>query len=318
MIVATDLVSAAPVFFSRDFVYCPPFGWGTPGKTPTACAVYASAAFPVVFPGRRLRRSRFEFQNGMSPPPYPRCLKLSDGGVYNNLGTDWFDELAQQRDKEIWPFGNLQLSRNPDPVDRRIVVNAGAASRSVRRVLPFFALRRTMSVLYDNTVRPRLQTMRIEHERGNMRANIVIDISESPYHLARRLAEVDISAFPEEQQADASTCTARAATAAQLLGRLAESYWIDFARQTSATKTALTRAGLEPGARLMLHGYLSTVVAMYVLHGVPFPDPVRDEGYFLDLAGRRVAKPNSDKATAGKQDGPSDSESEEAAQTRSA
>jgi predicted acylesterase/phospholipase RssA len=313
VVVATDLVSAAPVFFSREFVYCPTFGWGIPGKTRTACAVYASAAFPVVFPVRRVPRRRFRFQNGTSAPPYPRCLKLSDGGVYNNLGTDWFDELGEQPDEEIWPFGNLQLTQNLEPVARRIVVNAGAASRRIRRVPPFLAISRTMSVLYDNTVRPRLQTMRIDHERGNLRANIVIDISESPYHLARRLAKMDIAPFPKEHQRDAAACTERASLIEQLLGRLPESYWIEFARQTSTTKTKLTRAGLEPGARMMLHGYLSTVVAMHVLHGVPFPEHLRDEGFFLDLAGRRTRKSGSDGATSEEQELPRESESGEAA-----
>jgi hypothetical protein len=36
----------------------------------------------------------------------------------------------------------------------------------------------------------------------------------------------------------------------------------------------------------MLHGYLSTLVVLNIVDDVKLPDVVRDEGYFLDLAGR--------------------------------
>jgi predicted acylesterase/phospholipase RssA len=286
VIVATDLVTGSPVYFSREFVCCPSYGWGTPGRTLTASAVYASAAFPVVFPVRRFGRRRFGLQNGMIPPPYPRRLKLNDGGVYNNLGTDWFDEIDAQSRSSLWSFGNLPLQTPLTPVTRRLVVNAGAASRGVRRVPPFLALSRTMSVLYDNTVRPRLQTMR-DRAMNTLAAPLVIDISESPYNIARRLSDIDVDAYPDGERERAELCRDRAIEVAdQLVGR-GEPYWIEFARQTSSTPTKLTRAGLESGARMMLHGYLSTVVALHIVHGAELPKEIKDEGYFLDLAGRR-------------------------------
>lgn len=287
VLVATDLVSAAPVFFSRQFVCCPPFGWGTAEGTRTASAVYASAAFPAVFPAKRFRRQRFEFQNGSASPPFPRLLKLNDGGVYNNLGTDWFDVLESQETAEIWRFGNLQPPPALTPVARRIVVNAGAASRRLRRVPPFLAISRTMSVLYDNTVRPRLQSMR-ELATDDLTAPVVIDISESPYNIARRHADVDVNKFAEHQRDNAGECKKRADLLAHHLERKGETFWIEFARQTSGTPTKLTRAGLESGARMIFHGYLSTLVVMHILHGVELtPEQMKDEGYFLDLAGRR-------------------------------
>jgi predicted acylesterase/phospholipase RssA len=286
VIVATDLVTGSPVYFSREFVCCPTYGWGTPGRTRTASAVYASAAFPVVFPVRRFWRRRFGLQNGMLPPPYPRRLKLNDGGVYNNLGTDWFDELDAQSRSPLWPFGNVALHTPLTPVTRRLVVNAGAASRGVRRVPPFLALSRTMSVLYDNTVRPRLQTMR-DRAMNTLAAPLVIDISESPYNIARRLSDIDVDSYPDGERERAEQCRDRATALADRLAVPGEPYWIEFARQTSSTPTKLTRAGLESGARMMLHGYLSTVVALHIVHGAELPKEVKDEGYFLDLAGRR-------------------------------
>jgi predicted acylesterase/phospholipase RssA len=292
VIVATDLVTGSPVYFSREFVCCPTYGWGTPGRTRTASAVYASAAFPVVFPVRRFARRRFGLQNGMLPPPYPRLLKLNDGGVYNNLGTDWFDELDTQSRSPLWSFGNLPLQTPLTPVTRRLVVNAGAASRGVRRVPPFLALSRTMSVLYDNTVRPRLQSMR-DRAMNTLAAPLVIDISESPYNIARRLSDIDVDAYRDEERERAEECRDRARDVAERLVARGEPYWIEFARQTSSTPTKLTRAGLESGARMMLHGYLSTIVALHIVHGAELPKEIKDEGYFLDLAGRRGADPDA-------------------------
>ena len=36
----------------------------------------------------------------------------------------------------------------------------------------------------------------------------------------------------------------------------------------------------------MFHGYLSTVCVLHILHDIPLPADIKDEGYFLDLAGR--------------------------------
>ena len=294
VIVATDLISGEPVYFSRDFVCCPAFGWGRPGPTRTASAVYASAAFPVVFPVRRFKRRWFHFQNGSVAPPFPRLLKLNDGGVYNNLGNDWFDHLES---RDLWEYGRLSPAPPLRPVAHRIVVNAGAASKGLRRVPPFLAISRTMSVLYDNTVRPRLRTMR---ERANERldASIVIDIRESPYDVARRHAGAEIEMYPADERREAEARKARAQRVVKWLSHRPESFWIEFARQTSSTPTKLTRAGLESGARMIFHGYLSAVIQMHVVHGVDLPADVKDEGYFLDLAGRGPAPALHDEPTA--------------------
>jgi predicted acylesterase/phospholipase RssA len=274
--VATDLVSGDPVYFGRDFVACPALGWGTPDGLGVATAVYASAAFPFVFPARRLPCKKFRFQGGDAAPPFPRALRLTDGGVHNNLGTDWFNELRAQDRQQVWKFGNVHYPRRFQVAQEQIVVNAGAASSGLKRVWPLLSVRRTMSILYDNTVQPRLELLRDSRveESGS---TIVLDIAESPFHLAERYLK---NCQGAEQQA-------RARTIADKLETRGEAFWLGFARQTSATKTKLTRAGLESGARMIMHGYLSTIVAMHVIRGVPLPDRVCDEGYFLDLCGRR-------------------------------
>lgn len=142
MLASTDLVSGQPLYFARDFVYSPPYGWGEPGDLSTAAALYSSAAFPVAFPPKRLGVRRFQFQDGWGTPPFPRSFRLSDGGVYNNLGTDWFESVNDQRNA-LWPFGERSL--DIPEIQRLIVVNAGAQSRPLRRLFPVPGIIRTMS-----------------------------------------------------------------------------------------------------------------------------------------------------------------------------
>jgi hypothetical protein len=222
-----------------------------------------------------MRRRKFRFQDGNAAPPYPRLLKLSDGGVHNNLGTDWFRVLAQPGSDPRTRFGSRVESDRLTQVTRQIVVNAGAASGGLHRVPWFNVVRRTMSILYDNTVQPRLDALRLPGQSGA----VVIDIAESPYHLARRYDETLSEAAQK-----------RAAAVRAMLSDRDEGYWLAFARQTSEAPTTLSRMGLESGARMVMHGYLSAVVAMHVLLGAPLPAPVRSEGYFLDICGREPRK----------------------------
>jgi hypothetical protein len=86
----------------------------------------------------------------------------------------------------------------------------------------------------------------------------------------------------------------RADTVTQLLmaGRTT-AFWDAFALQTSSTRTKLTRAGMEAGARMVMHGYLSAVIALHIINDVDLPPTLHDEGFFLDLAGRpRRDRPN--------------------------
>jgi predicted acylesterase/phospholipase RssA len=280
VLVSTDLLSGQPVFFSREFVYCAPYGWGVPGDFATADALYASAAFPVVFPPLGVSAAKFRFQNGVATPPFPKRLKLVDGGVFNNLGTDWYEELERQRDA-IWKFGELEVSY--PSVSRMIIVNAGAPNRPIARLQPLQWIAREMSVLYDNTVRPRIAAIHREAERSSFAA-LLIDIDESPMDFARRLAN----------SAD-GPISGRAQEMARRLEAQSPKYWIQFARQTAGTKTKLSKAGRDVATRLMLHGYLSALVLMHSVYAVDI-DKIRGEEYFLQLTGRKTPKASESRA----------------------
>jgi predicted acylesterase/phospholipase RssA len=266
VLVATDLLSGEPIYFSNKFIYCRPYGWSTPENIRTEEALYSSAAFPVVFPPKKLKITQLKFQNGDMPGQLPRVLRLADGGVYNNLGFDWFDILlheTQASPPSLWPFGELSLE--PPRIEKTnvIVVNAGAPSSRVRS-LPPLPVARIMSVLYDNTVRPRVELL----QRDKFP---VIDIEQTPLELAKSLVDEEIG------------CKDRALALAMKLKGKTEEFWADFSRDTAGTRTKLTPAGSRAAARLMLHGYLSSLVLFHIRFGGNLPNRIRGEQYFLEL-----------------------------------
>jgi predicted acylesterase/phospholipase RssA len=62
VLVATDLLSGEPIYFSNTFIHCRPYGWSTPEYIRTEEALYSSAAFPAVFPPKKLKISKLNFQ----------------------------------------------------------------------------------------------------------------------------------------------------------------------------------------------------------------------------------------------------------------
>lgn len=283
VLVSTDLKSGCPVFFSKDFVHCQLHGWSEPRGLRTATALYASAAFPVVFPPRRLKVKHYAFRNGKSGP-LPD-LALADGGVYNNLGDDWFEERDNQA-KAVWPYGRLKVDAEAvgEMLNTRIVVNAGAPSQEIRRLYVGMKTLRTMSVLYDNTVRPRVAQIVRQH-------GLLLDIKDSPPELAG-----DDTRF-KGQKAE------RAQQIGKQLGKRGKAFWDDLKEETAGTPTKLSGAGWRTAAALMHHGYLSAMVLLWAEYGESLPRleelrreesswprspdhpfELRDEKYFLDLA----------------------------------
>jgi predicted acylesterase/phospholipase RssA len=263
VLVATDLLSGAPTYISREFVHCAPYGWSGPGDIETAEAVYSSAAFPAVFPPKRIKTSRLRFQNGEMGGELPGAIRLVDGGVFNNLGTDWFAVL-EQNIRDPWAFGELKITA--PRIERRntIVVNAGAPSKRLTRLWMPMPVARIMSVLYDNTVRPRVELL--DHSEASL-----IDIAQSPIDLVRRLTKRHDGAG------------ARAHGLIALFEGRGDEFWKRLIEETSGTATKLSKVGERSSARLMLHGYLSAVVLAHLRFGGGLPSTVRGEEFFLKL-----------------------------------
>ncbi len=89
IICSCDLQTSEAVYFSGRFVYSYRLGWGVPGDLPLARAVQASACLPGAFAPVVLPIERHHFTlAGAGEHPLTRML-LTDGGVYDNMGTEW-------------------------------------------------------------------------------------------------------------------------------------------------------------------------------------------------------------------------------------
>lgn len=273
VICATELTSGQPIFLSRNWVYSRTYGWGLPKVSPDR-AVYASAAFPAAFPPLRLSTRRLEMGGGQYNRNRPKTLLLADGGVYNNLGTDWFT-FAKEAADIPWGFDPRFGEYQPPEVDYQIIVNASSPA-SVARIPRLWPLRsilsfaRIMTVLYENTLRPRLEQL----ERESSKRTAVIDISKSPIQLAQQALR--------GVESDSDACK-RAEVLCERLRALSSEYWTDLVEDTSLLKTTLTAVGEERGARLMRHGYISAMAAMHVRFGRSGLDDVPDERTFIGL-----------------------------------
>jgi predicted acylesterase/phospholipase RssA len=281
VICATELLSGQPMFFSKDWVYSEAFGWGEPNIAADR-AVYASAAFPGAFTPLRLPTARLKMGGGESIRDRPPALLLADGGVFNNLGTDWFRIARELRDTHLRQDHRFQP---PPHIDYSIVVNASAPPKVTRlsrvpvlhMVLVFG---RTMTVLYENTVRPRIKEL--DQEPGTR--TIVIDISMSPIELAERARDGSGSDHEIRRRAKGLI------KELEELHGLSGHYWDDLVDDTSLLKTTLRSVGTERAARLMRHGYLSAMVALHARFGTSGIRAVPDDRAFLDLTENRKMK----------------------------
>lgn len=243
---ATDLQTAEHVYFSGGWIRSYRLGVGRPGVS-LARAVSSSAAFPGGFYPRRL----FIKNLGFREPKIPSML-LSDGGVYDNMGTEWF------------------LHHNPgDPasrqVDELVVVNASAPLGLTKRKLigipligEFAELMAVLMTTYDQTTAVRRRwIMRKFRDPGEHLTGALIPIERSPLYLAQQFSAGD----------DAS-----AQRAIAVLGHLSgegPDAWAASAKAAADVPTNLNALGAPVAANLLRHGYVLTMANTHVLLGYP-------------------------------------------------
>jgi predicted acylesterase/phospholipase RssA len=268
VICACDLQSAKAVFFSGRFIYSNPLGWGEPADLPLARAVQASACLPgafapVVLP---IERHRFSLA-GAGDEPLTRML-LTDGGVYDNMGTEWPLNLRARARSGAAP------EPPPHEVDEVVVVNGSAGvgervnpRKSVTKPVlgEITALLAVKDVLYDQTtaVRRRLLDVRYRATRAGIRDDNVrldggtVQIDRTPYELPRTFAPGN------------DDLARRARAALDLLTPGEEAAWVADAAANQGVKTALSKIPSERAARVMRHAYVLTMVNMHVLRDYP-------------------------------------------------
>jgi len=262
IIAAADLQTAEQAYFSSRFLYSYRLGWGTPSDLSVAWAAQASACLPGAFAPVALDATAFAFDDPR--PEAPDRFLLVDGGVYDNMGTEWSINVRKRITRTGVP--------SPPPVvpDELIVVNASAAAgvaarRSVTWPLvgEITSLLADKDVMYDQTtaVRRRLLyqqfTASRRTESGGGLTGVLAQIDRTPTALATSFAPGDDEA---------------AERARTVLEQLPDVDWEAEAEANSAVKTALSKIDPDRAARLLRHAYALTMADAVVLLDYPLID----------------------------------------------
>ena len=217
ILTSTDLVSGRAFRFCRDFVGSFDSGYAEPAPDTIelGLAVAASAAVPTVFPPVILSARHLDL--GSEQPTFT----LVDGGVYDNLGLEWF---------QGWNSGRPAAARKPTFL---IVVNASAPLGS--EIPSLGRLPRTLrshEILYSQTTSLRVRWFVRELIAGRERG-IYLGIRHDPRALQ----------VPDGQPLDSSVY--RGALPSNFVPALA------------ALRTDLDRFRVEEADLLSYHGYWS-------------------------------------------------------------
>ena len=278
VICSADLQTAEAMYFSARFVHSFRLGWGKPGRLLVARAVQASAALPGAFSVASLPVARHGF---VEPLPFTH-MKLSDGGVYDNMATEWPVRLARRITEGTPPDPPLHVA------DELIVVNSSAAQgvvqrRSVRTPVlgEITTLLAVKDVLYDQTtaVRRRLLDLRFRAVRAGF--------TPPDGDLAGTMVQIDRSPFdiPERFKGD-DEIAKRASKALEQLEALggpnAKQDWERVAKANRDVKTTLSKIDTDRAIALVRHAYVLTMVNAFVLLDYPWHD-VPDDASFRAL-----------------------------------
>ncbi|MEA2275251.1 MAG: hypothetical protein QOC78_211 [Solirubrobacteraceae bacterium] len=158
IITSTDLTTGRAFRVSRDFIGSYDYGYhGVPDRLSLGHAVAASAAVPVLFPAQYLRTDGFGLRGA------PSLLSLVDGGVYDNLGLEWF---------QGWGSGRPAAARD---VDFIIVVDAsGPLLAQPRAFRGLRAINRGREIQYTQTRATRIRWFVEELTSGRMHGNYLV------------------------------------------------------------------------------------------------------------------------------------------------
>ena len=209
---------------------------------------------------------RHRFRDGQTADV--RTLLLSDGGVYDNMGTEWPTEVARRN--ADWQALTPGL-RVPDEL---LVVNGSAGlgwrtrrSPRVPWLAEFAGLLAVKDVLYDQTTAVR--------RRALLRR---FWMSEAPSAVRRgepalegAMVQIDRTPFAVPR-AFAGGHDDRATRAKAALDHLADeddATWETAVEANRTVKTALSRIDRERAAWLLRHSYVLTMVNAHVLLDYP-------------------------------------------------
>lgn len=165
VITAADLSTGRAFRFSQEFIGN--FNWGyasTPEDMAVATAVAASAAAPPWFPPLQLVTAGIGFKR--EPPS---VLSITDGGVYDNLGAEWFQG-----------WGSAPRPEAAIGADFLVVVNAsGPLKAEHRRFVGVRALNRCRKIQFAQTQATRVRWL-VDDLEARRRRGAYLGITGDP------------------------------------------------------------------------------------------------------------------------------------------
>lgn len=263
IICSTDLQTGEPVYFSGRFIYSWRTGFGDTAGLHLAAAAQASAALPGAFPPVGMGTERHHFAK---TAPF-RKFVLTDGGVYDNMGTEWVLRVTSGFDVD-----SEVPTPPPNPIDEAVVINASAAKGVVSRArlrVPvlgeLLTLLAVKDVLYDQTTAVRRRLLNLRYRIAARAPQLVgdgllgatIQIDRSPFDLADNFIK----------GRDHLAMRARAVRTA--LGEDERAAWTAAALANRKVRTKLSKIPKADAARLLRHAYVLTMADTHVLLGYP-------------------------------------------------
>jgi predicted acylesterase/phospholipase RssA len=256
-ITATNLNSGEALYLMPDRIQSWAWGKADTGDLRLVTAARASATFPGVFPALLLPHREFTEGNLELKPP--ARLALVDGGLYDNMGTEWL-------------IGHTSFK------DYLVVVNASKNLQPTRGSFSFpilselAVLGRNQSIQYDASTAPRrrwLVSMFMESSRTGRvnkesRRGTIVKIEGPVTAWLQSFANARIDDGRKQ----------RAASMLAALGQFAPdtAWWEKTAKANAAVATSLDRLPAKTARDLISLGYLTTMIQLHVLENWPKPD----------------------------------------------
>jgi hypothetical protein len=261
---ATELQSGGHLYMAPRFIYSYALGMGDPADLLLSTAVQASACLPGAFAFRRLPTAPHGFRGGSQPAADE--MLLTDGGVYDNMGDQWFDGLARRL------MRSPSLPAHGRHIDEIIVVNSSAPVewRLLRRsrlalAAEIATLRRVNDVMYQVTTQRRRYDLIGRWDQADRDGlgvhGVLVHIAQSPYRMADFYR--DAPDWPDRAE--------RARSVIRLLhdGPDERSHWAARTAASRAVPTVLRRLGQEATVNLLEHAYVLAMSNSHVLLDYP-------------------------------------------------
>jgi predicted acylesterase/phospholipase RssA len=311
---ATDLTSAAPFYFfcGREWAaYSPLYKKARAGTLKLGTAVRASAALPGAIPPKLIWTRQLEWEAKRDQPNFPhrpRLLFLADGGVWNNLGTQYF-ERDGEKDSGLGGFVEMNvlvgkpIGKPSDDPGKLLIVDGSGGTKPIpawQLLVPYWAevrgLARAMGVLYTNTISPRIREIGVakraycrwgdKFDRDWDIPKVAVSISFQDNPQAGRLYSNwkiprTRHGEPFRDRAQAWDKYLKANPRLDRLDSISERD--ERASKCASEGTHLHIVAHTTAAALLLHGYIETMYTMHLVYGTRLVDPFPDEKRFNEL-----------------------------------